>query len=125
MKLISPYVHGWLDYVTMISLLIIPLTLKLNGRAEFMLIGFALFEFILAVMTRYPLGATRQIPFPVHGMIDLISGVAMLAAPWIFNFHGISDERNFYLVLGVIYLAVWALTDFRGDIEPVGVEVPV
>ena len=124
MKLISPYVHGWLDYITMISLLIVPLTIKLNGRAEFMLIGFALFEFILAVITRYPLGATRQLPFPVHGVIDLISGIAFLAGPWLFGFSARPEARGVYLALGVYYVLIWVLTDFRGDIAPAGVEVP-
>jgi hypothetical protein len=124
MKLISPYVHGMLDYMTFMSLLIVPLTLKMNGKPEFILIGFALFEFILAVMTRYPLGATRQVPFPVHGFIDLVSGVAMLAAPWVLGFAGMTEERNYYLVLGVFYLVVWVLTDFRGDVAQVGTESP-
>jgi hypothetical protein len=124
MKLISPYVHGMLDYLTFISMLILPLTLKLNGRPEFILIAFALFQFILAVVTRYPLGATRQVPFPVHGVIDLISGVLLLAAPWILGFTGMTDERNYYIVLGVYFLLVWVLTDFRGDTAPVGTESP-
>lgn len=124
MKLISPFVHGLLDYITMMSLLIVPLTVMMNGRPEFLIIGFALFEFILAVITRYPLGATRQVPFPVHGVIDLVSGVALIAAPFVLGFTHMETERNFYLVLGVIYLVVWVLTDFRGNVEPVGTELP-
>lgn len=124
MKLISPYAHSMLDYLTFISLLILPLTLKLNGKPEFILIGFALFEFILAVTTRYPLGATRQVPFAVHGVIDLISGVLLLAAPWVLGFTGMTEERNYFVVLGAFFLVVWVLTDFKGDIAPVGTESP-
>lgn len=124
MKLISPYVHGWLDYLTMISLLIVPLTLKMNHRPEFLLIAFALFQFILAVITRYPLGATRQLPFPVHGVIDLVSGVGLVAAPWLLGFTRMTLERDFYLVLGAFYVLVWMLTDFHGDVSPAGTEVP-
>ncbi len=136
MKLISPYLHGWLDYITFMMLLIVPLTIKMNGFPEFLVIVFALFEFILAVITRYPLGATRQLPFPVHGMIDLVSGIALIATPFLFRFHQIQIERTFYyqtadvermffIVLGVIYLVVWALTDFRGDVSSAGTELPV
>ena len=121
MKLISPYVHGMLDYITFITLLMLPLTLMMNGRAEFILIGFALFEFILAVVTRYPLGATRQVP--VHGVIDLLSGLALIAAPWVLGFSGLHVERNFYVVLGLIFLVVWALTDFKGDVTQAGTEL--
>lgn len=124
MKLISPYVHSWLDYLTMISLLIIPLTLKMNHRPEFLLIAFALFQFILAVITRYPLGATRQLPFSVHGVIELVSGVGLIAAPWLLDFTRMTVERDFYLVLGGFLVLLWVLTDFHGDVSSAGTEVP-
>jgi hypothetical protein len=125
MKLISPFVHGLLDYVMMMSMLILPLAFMINGKPELIVIVFALFEFILAVVTRYPLGATRQVPFPVHGVIELLCGVGLIAAPWVLGFAGMTRERNYYVVMGVYFVVLYALTDFRGDASSAGTEAPL
>ncbi|UOQ78605.1 hypothetical protein MUN84_08720 [Hymenobacter sp. 5516J-16] len=52
-------------------------------------------------MTDFPLSVMRMIPFPMHGGLELVSGLALLAAPFIFGFHDDNTlARNFFMVMG-------------------------
>lgn len=69
----------------------------------------------LSLMTRYPLGAAKLIPFPVHGAIETAAGVATSAAPWLMGFSRNDRARWTHLVSGLSTLAVVAMTDYRAQ----------
>lgn len=75
---------------------------------------FAAVIFVLAVLTRFPLGVVRVVRFSVHGAIELIIALFILVLPWVANFARGVLSRNFYLLMGLLLLAVWFMTDFRG-----------
>jgi hypothetical protein len=52
------------------------------------------------------------IPFRIHGVIEAVAGIFLLAAPWVFGFAQDIAARNFFLVIGIIVLVVVALTDY-------------
>ena len=69
----------------------------------------------LSLMTRYPLGAAKLIPFPIHGRIETAAGVATVAAPWLMGFSRNGRARWTHLASGLSTLAVVAMTDYRAQ----------
>ena len=65
-------------------------------------------------VTRYPLGIIKVIGLGIHGFIELLLAICLIAAPWYGNFARGVLSRNFYVMLGLLMLVLWFLTDFRG-----------
>jgi hypothetical protein len=85
-----------------------------TGRQATLAYLLAVVLFILTVFTRFPLGALKVISFPTHGAIECAIGVLLVIFPWLANFARGTLSRNFFVLIGVLLLAIWALTDFRG-----------
>jgi hypothetical protein len=70
---------------------------------------------LITLLTDTPLGLIRVIPFKVHGAMELMSGIAFLAIPFIFGFHDEApNARNFFIISGVMALGAWLITDWQG-----------
>ena len=85
-----------------------------TGRQATLAYVLAVVLFILTVFTRFPLGALKVIAFPTHGAIECAIGVLLVIFPWLANFARGTLSRNFFVLIGVLLLGIWALTDFRG-----------
>lgn len=112
MKVLSPFVHAILDYALGAVFLLAPSMLDMGSTAAGVshTIGIALI--IASLLTRYPLGLLKLIPFPVHGVLESLMAVGWIAAPWLFGFAGETAARNFFVAAGIGLLAVAAITDY-------------
>jgi hypothetical protein len=115
---ISDRVHGVLDYALVAVFLNAPLVLGLHGSAAAIAYWLAGIHLLLTGFTKFRLGVFRLIPFKIHGAIEVVAGVFVLAAPWIFGFAGNSAPRNCFLVIGVVILLVFAFSDYSQRVEP-------
>ena len=110
---ISPRLHGLLEYAFAPVWAIAPSTLDLHGLPAVLAYQIAAGILVLAVLTDYPMGLLRVVPFRVHGWIDALATPAVLGAPWLAGFSGQPDARNLFAVFGTTAIVVTALTDFR------------
>ena len=106
--------HGIIDYALAILLVIGPSIAGFNGRQATWCYLFAALLFALAVMTRYPLGIVKTVGLGIHGFVELLLAISLIAAPWFGGFIAGVHSRNFYWLMGVMMLVLWFLTDFRG-----------
>jgi hypothetical protein len=113
-RAIGAWSHGILDYCFAILIAIAPRVVGFAGRQARWCYLLAALMLVLALLTRYPLGAFRLVGFVSHGIVELLLAIVMIALPWIAGFSAGVLSRNFYLFMGVLLIAVWALTDFRG-----------
>ncbi len=113
MKLLSPGVHAWLDYALVVVLAVSPLVLDFGGVAATVVWVLAAAQAILSLVTDYPGGVARMMRFPVHGALELLVALALLASPWVFGFADADAPRNLYVATGIGLLVVWAVTDYR------------
>jgi hypothetical protein len=126
MKLLSPRVHGYLDYAAVIALSFGP-TLFGFGRTTAGMICYVIAAalLVMSLLTAYPLGIKRVIPFTTHGGVELVVTLVFLLSPWLLRFWDQVAARNFYLVAGVALGIVYLMTDYRAaDIyrtEPRGI----
>lgn len=114
---ISPRVHGILDYATVVVFLNAPMVLGFTRTPSAVLYWLAGVHLLMTGLTNFPYGVFKVIPFRIHGGIDALAGVFLLAAPWIFGFASEDGARNFFLVLGVLGFIIAGLTDYTPALE--------
>ena len=113
MKAISPTLHGVLDYGTCAFFALAPSLFNLQGTYATVCYILAAGYLVVSLLTNMPLGAVRAIPFPVHGKLELVSGLVLIAAPWLFGFaDDNATARNLFAGMGVVFLLVYFLTDW-------------
>jgi hypothetical protein len=113
MKSLNSKAHGYLDFTILAALFLAPQMLGVTGTAATISYALGFVVAALVLITAYPFGLFKLIPFQVHGTIEALTAPFLLAAPWIFGFDGVSVERNYYLALGAILGIVWMLTDYK------------
>ncbi|WP_426493279.1 SPW repeat domain-containing protein [Hymenobacter sp. 102] len=116
MKVLSPAAHGILDYLTVAFFAAAPSLFNLQGTYATVCYVLAVGYLLITLLTNFPLGLMRVIPFPVHGKLELVSGLALLVSPFLFGF---ADDnvtaRNLFMGAGVVFLIVYFLTDWRAQ----------
>lgn len=89
MRVIDPSVHGLLDYLLAVLLLAGPYLFGYYGNAAAVqtsaVAGLSLL--VYSSCTCYRRGLLHLIGFPLHLVLDIVAGVILATAPWVFHFH--------------------------------------
>lgn len=115
MRILDARVHGVLDLIVVVAFLLGPLLFGLGGSPAAIAYTLAIVHLLMTLLTRFPMGRWRVIPFPVHGIVELIVGVALLILPSYAGYAPGSPARKFYLGMGAVILIVWALTAYGAE----------
>lgn len=113
MRSIGPWMHGILDYCSVIILAIAPSVTGFTGKQAMICYALAGVHFVLTILTRYPLGWVKTISFTLHGAVELLVSILLLAMPWIANFSNGVLSTRFFVCFGLLLLVIWFLTDYR------------
>lgn len=114
MKVISPRLHGYLDFLTVILFLLTPTLLDLSQVPAMLAYSLAVVHLIVTLASDFPFGVIKIIPFTVHGWIERVVGPSLIAVPFILGFANEEIARNFYIAAGLVIIAVGVLTDYQG-----------
>lgn len=117
MNFLSPRIHGILDYLTVGVFALAPMFLLQAEGSQVAILGSyvaAGMLLLVSLLTRYPLGALRVIPFPTHGSIEFFTAAGLCALPWLGGFENLPMSRMFYLGTGMSLFSLWLITDYRG-----------
>ena len=111
MRILPTRVHGMIDYVFGLILLVGPYLLGFanGGAAQYVpqVLGLAIIG--MSLITDYELSLARLVPMPVHLGIDMLGGVLLLASPWLFGF---SNQVVWpHVILGLIEIGTAAMTE--------------
>ena len=117
-KPVSARVHGVLDYATVAAFLNAPMVFGFHGTPAAIAYWLAGVHLLMTGCTNFPVGFFMWIPFKVHGVIELLAGIFMLLAPWIFGFAQDAAARNFFVAMAIVLLVVVALTDYSQRVVP-------
>lgn len=112
-KALDPKTHGILDYGLAVAFLLAPALFGFTEVAATTSYVIGVVYIGTSLLTRYPLGALKVIPFPVHGVLESVMAVAWIILPWAFGFAGDTAARNFFVIAGVGLLVVALLTDYK------------
>jgi hypothetical protein len=113
--IISPSVHRILDFVVVLLFALAPTVFHLHGNTMYAAYALAAIHLVLTLMTHFPGRTGGSVPFHVHGMVELVVGVVLVAVPLVR--HWTYGARTFYLAIGALILVVWALTRYRDTVE--------
>jgi hypothetical protein len=107
--------HGIMDYVTGASLLGASRLPPLRGRfAGTVAAATGANVLGLSAVTDYEVGALRLLPFKAHLAMDALTGIGLLALPWIADAAESAVDRIVPLTVGVMELGAVLATDPEG-----------
>lgn len=115
MRILGARVHGILDVVIILLLVLGPVFYGLGGAPAAIAWSLAGVHLLLMLCTDYPMGRWKIVSFLVHGIIELAAGAFLILVPVLGGYGPGSPGRRFYTVTGVIVLLIWALTAYRSE----------
>ena len=112
MRFITARAHGLIDIVAVLVFVLGPILFGLGGEPAAISYSLAALHLLLTLLTRFPMGVMKAIPFFAHGIVELIVGVSLVILPTYAGYSPGSPARRFYTVMGAVLLVVWVLTDY-------------
>lgn len=101
--MISTKVHGYLDYLLGALLIVLPFLLDFpEGAATLFPIVLGAGTIMYSLITDYELGIAQILSMRAHLGIDMLAGLVLLTAPWLFNFY--EEVKWPFVILGVVEL---------------------
>ncbi len=114
MKYINPVVHGLLDFAMVILFAAAPSLFHLTGLGSALSYILAIVHLVLTLSTAFAVGMFKAVPLVVHGVIELIVALALIALGLaVFGAEPIS--RAFYIIVGILLFVIWLLSNYRGE----------
>jgi hypothetical protein len=128
--MISLKTHNILDYVAGVVLLFIPAIFGFAeidaARNSFLFSGIALI--VYSLLTKYEFAAWRVIPIGSHMALDVLNGVFIMLAPWIFSYRDIlssgQEVLHYIIALGLFGLVAFTRTQAEASVETSAPELP-
>jgi hypothetical protein len=113
-RLLPAWLHAIADYAVGLSLIVVALAVGGSSGAVGTGIVVGATVLVVSMLTKYPLGVAKVLPFTVHSAGDYLAATLLVAAPWVLNFNdGDGGLTVFYLVAGIAVLAVSLITNYQ------------
>lgn len=112
MKIISASFHAVIDYLFVLILIIAPMAFHLGDNVSTISYVFAAIHLVLTLLTNNTGGIIKVIPLRIHGVIDFLAGVVFLGLAFWFNSKNDVPGYYYFLVLGLICVIVFFLTNY-------------
>ena len=113
MRFVTPRLHYILDFATVAAFALAPTLVPLSGSGAVVAYLLAIVHLMVTLVTQFPGTGRRPLPLRAHGALEAIVGIALLGLPFAAGWVG--RERLFYLVAGVVILAVGAMSRYDVD----------
>lgn len=113
-RLLPAWFHAIADYAVGAALIVVALVVGGTGAA--VATGVVVGAVVLAVsmLTRYPLGIAKVLPFTVHSAGDYLAAALLVIAPFALGFTDTDGGlAAFYVVAGIAVLAVSLVTNYQ------------
>jgi hypothetical protein len=106
-------VHGYIDYAAVLLLAAAPTLFGFMGTPAALCYVSAILLFGMSLMTAYPLGMVKIVPFTAHGGVEFVAAFFLALSPWIFGFAMLAAARNFFIASGIGLGGVWLTTNYK------------
>jgi len=114
-KFLPAWFHAIADYAVGI-LLIVAALMTTSAPDKAVATGVVIGVVVLAVsvLTKYPLGIVKVLPFSIHSAGDYLAALLLIVSPFALDFDGSSGGlATFYIVAGLAVLAVSLITNYQ------------
>jgi hypothetical protein len=123
-RFLPAWLHAIADYA--VGTLLVVAALAVGGTGLAVATGVTVGVVVLAVsmLTKYPLGVKKLLPFTVHSAGDYLAAALLLAAPFALGFNDTDGGLSaLYIAAGVAVAAVSLITNYQYSDTPT--EAPV
>jgi len=113
-RLLPAWFHAIADYAVAATLIVVPLAAGGSDKAVGAGVAIGAVVALVSMMTKYPLGVVKILPFTVHSAGDYLAATLLVVSPFALGFDG-SDSglTAFYMVAGLAVLAVSLITNYE------------
>src|SRR3954465_12532851 len=113
-KLLPAWFHAIADYAVAALLILVPLIAGGSNKAVAAGVPVGFVVAVVSMLTRYPLGVVKVLPFTVHSAGDYLAAALLVIAPFALSFND-SDTglAAFYIAGGIAVLAVSLITNYQ------------
>lgn len=108
-RILSPALHGVLDYAAAAGLIVLPLILDIaavSPLAAALSIAGGVALIAYSLLTDYRFGVFRLLPFHVHLALDLAAAAAFAIAPFVFGWSGLVLGYYLFMAAGVVVVVL-------------------
>lgn len=113
-RLLPAWLHAVADYAVGLSLIVVAVAAGGSGKAVAVGVVVGAVVLIVSMLTKYPLGVAKVLPFTVHSAGDYLAAALLIGSPFALGFHNTATGLTaFYIVAGVAVLAVSLITNYQ------------
>ena len=113
-RALPAWLHAVADYA--VGGLLIIVAIAVGGEGVAVATGVVVGAVVLAVsmLTKYPLGVVKVLPFTVHSLGDYLAAALLIVSPFALGYTDTDGGLSvFYVVAGVAVLAVSLITNYQ------------
>src|SRR3954465_15724334 len=115
-KLLAAWFPAIADYAVAALLIFVPLIAGGSDKAVATGIVVGVVVAVVSMLTRYPLGVVKVLPFPVHSAGDYLAAALLVIAPFALSFNDSDTGLSaFYIASGIAVLAVSLITNYQNS----------
>ena len=117
-RFLPAWFHGIADYAVGIGLIVVALAVGGSGAAVATGVVVGAVVLVVSMLTRYPLGIAKVLPFTIHSAGDYLAAALLLVAPFALGFTDTDGGlAAFYVVAGIAVAAVSLITNYQYNPE--------
>ena len=113
-RILPAWFHAIADYAVAAALIIVPIVAGGSDKAVAAGIVVGAVVAVVSMLTRYPLGVLKVLPFTIHSAGDYLAAALLVVAPFALSFNNSDTGLSvFYIVAGAAVLAVSLITNYQ------------
>ena len=113
-RFLPAWLHAIADYAVAASLIIVAAAVGGSDEAVATGVVVGVVVAIVSMLTKYPLGVAKVLPFTVHSAGDYLAAALLIGAPFALDFRTTDGGLSgFYIVAGLAVLGVSLITNYQ------------
>jgi hypothetical protein len=113
-KLLPAWFHAIADYAVAATLIVVAAAVGGSNEAVAAGVVIGVVVLVVSMLTKYPLGVVKVLPFTIHSAGDYLAAALLLAAPFSLHFRQTDGGLSaLYLGAGIAVLAVSLITNYQ------------
>src|SRR4051794_4588745 len=113
-RLLPAWFHAIADYAVAALLILVPAIAGGSDKAVATGIVVGVVVAVVSMLTRYPLGVVKVLPFTIHSAGDYLAAALLLVAPFALSFNDSDTKLTvFYVAAGLAVLGVSLITNYQ------------
>ena len=113
-RVLPAWFHAIADYAVGALLIIVALAVGGTGVAVAVGVVVGAVVLVVSMLTKYPLGVKKVLPFTVHSGGDYLAAALLILSPFALSFTDTDGGlAAFYVIMGIAVLAVSLITNYQ------------